>query len=274
MLCFPILIYSQVDSFLINGSIQGVSNGYIQIWQPKEDSSFYVSENIVTISNSIFTIKGHLEFPRSTLLVITDNENNVFETDWFFIDPGSQELSIPITDNDISVSSNDTNGYLTTGSITSNPTLTRENCSYIPHHFLLQRTGFQNIKDIVLAKIKDCQNNSSALAMDEKAKSRASNSVKENNIKEVKENESWIKQNTPNPFGETTTINYSIAKNHKNVELRVYNYVGQQVHQVRLRRLGKGTTQLNMNGFSKGLYQLVLVIDGKIVDSRKMVLTK
>ena len=85
---------------------------------------------------------------------------------------------------------------------------------------------------------------------------------------------SWIEQNMPNPFRETTFVNYSISEYEKNAELRVFNYVGQQVQQIPLNGFGKGTMQLNMGNFSKGFYQLVLTIDGKIVDSQKMVLIK
>jgi peroxiredoxin len=105
ILLISISTYSQSNSFSIYGNINGVKNGYAQIWQPKSDSTFYIDENKFIISNGKFKIEGHLAFPHKTALVIFDNDDNVFEADWFYIDRGNHELDISIINDQIKLTS-------------------------------------------------------------------------------------------------------------------------------------------------------------------------
>lgn len=97
--------HCQVDSLIITGHISGVDKGYVQIWVPKFDSTFYLTHNKVPIKQGEFVIRGYLKFPRLTALVVFNDENVLFETEWFFIDPGYQHLKIDKKDSLINFNS-------------------------------------------------------------------------------------------------------------------------------------------------------------------------
>lgn len=93
--------HCQVDSFVMVGHIKGVKKGNVQIWKPKSDSTFYLTHDQAPIINGKFTIKGFLKFPRQTALVVFDEGNVVLETQWFYIDPGNQQLQIDSSNNQV-----------------------------------------------------------------------------------------------------------------------------------------------------------------------------
>ena len=41
---------------------------------------------------------------------------------------------------------------------------------------------------------------------------------------------------------------------------------------IQLNNKGKGNININMNEFSSGVYQYSLLVDGKIIDTKKMIL--
>jgi len=88
-----------------------------------------------------------------------------------------------------------------------------------------------------------------------------------------------LKQNYPNPFNPITKINYTSAplSVNQSAEIVVYNSAGQQVwsspitHQV-----SRVTDSILFDGskFNSGIYYYSLVIDGKKMDTKSMVLIK
>ena len=82
-------------------------------------------------------------------------------------------------------------------------------------------------------------------------------------------------QNYPNPFNPVTSISYSLSKAAQ-VELNVYNLQGQLVQSLVNVRQDKGThqTEFNAGDLTSGMYIYNLKVDGKIVQSKKMMLVK
>ena len=82
-------------------------------------------------------------------------------------------------------------------------------------------------------------------------------------------------QNYPNPFNPVTTINYTLP-NAGQVELCVYNLQGQLVQSLVDAKQEKGIhqTEFNAGDLTSGLYIYNLKIDGKVVQSRKMMMLK
>ncbi|MDY0016248.1 MAG: T9SS type A sorting domain-containing protein [Candidatus Delongbacteria bacterium] len=82
-------------------------------------------------------------------------------------------------------------------------------------------------------------------------------------------------QNYPNPFNPVTTISYALPKAAL-VELNVYNLNGQLVQSLVNGKIGKGQhhAEFNADDLTSGLYIYNLKIDGKSVQSRKMMLIK
>ena len=84
----------------------------------------------------------------------------------------------------------------------------------------------------------------------------------------------FLKQNVPNPFTNSTTINYYLSVNNGNVYINFYNTTGILVKSVKLNGNGSGTIQLKTNELSSGTYQYALMIGNNIIDSKKMILAK
>jgi hypothetical protein len=83
-----------------------------------------------------------------------------------------------------------------------------------------------------------------------------------------------LQQNIPNPFSQSTSINYYLPAQINSAQINFYNQTGVLLKSVQLNNKGKGNININMNEFSSGVYQYSLLVDGKIVDTKKMILTK
>jgi hypothetical protein len=84
-----------------------------------------------------------------------------------------------------------------------------------------------------------------------------------------------LAQNYPNPFNPSTTIKYQIAREGR-VVLTVFNLLGQQVASLvdNVQRPGIYQATWNPVGSGTGVYFYQLSVDGKVVDTKKMMLLK
>jgi photosystem II stability/assembly factor-like uncharacterized protein len=89
-----------------------------------------------------------------------------------------------------------------------------------------------------------------------------------------------LHQNYPNPFNPVTNIMYSIMPNVKgqmtNVKLVIYNVQGQETEVLVDQRQSAGTYKVDFDatGLPSGVYFYSLYADGKIVDTKKMLMVK
>ena len=81
-----------------------------------------------------------------------------------------------------------------------------------------------------------------------------------------------LEQNTPNPVSNTTNVPYSIPKNAKNAQLIIRNNSGEMVRQLAL-PAGAGVASIDASVLSSGTYNYSLIVDGKIIRSRKMIVS-
>lgn len=95
----------------------------------------------------------------------------------------------------------------------------------------------------------------------------------ENNEVEVSNFE--LHQNYPNPFNPVTSISYALPSAAQ-VELSVYNLQGQLVQSLVNGKMGKGVHQAEFNGadLTSGMYIYNLKVEGKCVQSKKMMMLK
>lgn len=80
-------------------------------------------------------------------------------------------------------------------------------------------------------------------------------------------------QNVPNPFTEATVINYAVPSKAQTAVMQVFDMNGQLLKTVNVAN-GNGQLTINAGELGAGTYSYNLVVDGKVVDSKKMVLTK
>lgn len=84
-----------------------------------------------------------------------------------------------------------------------------------------------------------------------------------------------LEQNVPNPFAEQTTINYTLTEGIQKAQILFYNAEGRLVNTAELKAsAGQGRLDVFASDLTNGIYTYTLVVDGKIIDSKKMIKTK
>lgn len=81
-------------------------------------------------------------------------------------------------------------------------------------------------------------------------------------------------QNTPNPFSKTTEIGYFLPERIKNAFIYIYDMSGTQIAGYSLTDKGEGTLTIDANTLAAGMYLYSLIADDKVVDTKRMILTK
>jgi trimeric autotransporter adhesin len=82
-----------------------------------------------------------------------------------------------------------------------------------------------------------------------------------------------LEQNTPNPANGTTTIRYHIPETVTSVVLNITNVKGQLVKTMTLIS-GSGQVNLNTSMLAAGTYNYTLYVDGKQVDTKRLVIAR
>lgn len=80
-----------------------------------------------------------------------------------------------------------------------------------------------------------------------------------------------LEQNLPNPFAEQTAITYFLPDNTVRAQMLFYNAAGKLIQTVELTQKGKGILNVFASDLSNGIYTYSLVVDGKIIETKKMV---
>ncbi len=86
--------------------------------------------------------------------------------------------------------------------------------------------------------------------------------------------ETKLYQNNPNPFSMQTTIKFEIPQEINSAQLHICNMTGTLLRTIQLSQRGNGSKIINGNEFTAGMYLYSLVCDGKIVDTKQMLLTE
>jgi len=81
-------------------------------------------------------------------------------------------------------------------------------------------------------------------------------------------------QNNPNPFTSTTEIHMELPDATRQASIIVYNLEGKQLKEIQVNERGITTVNISGSEFSPGMYLYTLVADGRVVDTKRLVLTK
>lgn len=79
-----------------------------------------------------------------------------------------------------------------------------------------------------------------------------------------------LEQNTPNPFANSSSIRYNIPSTAKNALLLITDNLGKTVKQIPL-NAGAGFVNIDAAMLSSGSYNYSLFIDGKMIETKKMI---
>ena len=83
-----------------------------------------------------------------------------------------------------------------------------------------------------------------------------------------------LEQNTPNPFNSATIIHYYIPQNTGSAKIVITDMSGKTIKSISLNNRGSGEVTLNSGTLSAGSYNYTLWMDGKQIESKKMIIAK
>ncbi len=81
-------------------------------------------------------------------------------------------------------------------------------------------------------------------------------------------------QNIPNPFSQNTKINYYLPEGVQGAYIVFYDNYGNQMKQVQLSQTGNGTLNITPENLTSGIYSYSLVVNNKVIDTKRMLLQK
>jgi hypothetical protein len=127
-----------------------------------------------------------------------------------------------------------------------------------------QQETIEVLQDRITAIETDCCNK------EDKLKSGLINSSVELNLDVAS---AKLYQNNPNPFSTQTTVKFEIPETIRSAQLHICNMTGTLLKTITISQRGNGNEKINANEFVAGMYLYSLVCDGKIVDTKQMLLT-
>jgi hypothetical protein len=83
-----------------------------------------------------------------------------------------------------------------------------------------------------------------------------------------------LQQNIPNPFNNTTTINYTILQKFSSAQIVITDRLGRTLKSVKISGSGKGNLNIDASTLTSGAYQYSLYVNGKLIDTKQMVMAK
>jgi len=87
-------------------------------------------------------------------------------------------------------------------------------------------------------------------------------------------NNTVLFQNFPNPFGDGTTIKYFIPDNVENAQVVFFDEFGNKLNEYKVSDKGMGQLNISSTNLSTGTYSYSLIVNDKVVDTKKMMKVK
>lgn len=81
-------------------------------------------------------------------------------------------------------------------------------------------------------------------------------------------------QNQPNPFHQSTLIDYFLPENVQQASIQITALDGKILGQVNIDKTGKGQVDIQANTYPAGTYYYALIVDGVLIETKKMVLMR
>ena len=88
------------------------------------------------------------------------------------------------------------------------------------------------------------------------------------------ETDALLYQNNPNPFSESTTINYNLPDESNNGTIIIFDMQSRQIKEYNSLQKGNGSVMINGGELYAGMFLYSFIVDGKEIDTKRMILTK
>jgi hypothetical protein len=81
-------------------------------------------------------------------------------------------------------------------------------------------------------------------------------------------------QNNPNPANDETSIGYYLSDGTVSAQIVFFDMYGKEIKRVDLENRGNAKLDVNTKDLDAGIYSYSLIVDGKVMDTLKMMRTK
>ena len=82
-----------------------------------------------------------------------------------------------------------------------------------------------------------------------------------------------LQQNIPNPFTNTTSIGYSLPQKFTSAQIIITDKSGKTLKAINVSG-SKGNVKVDASTLASGAYQYSLMVDGRLIDTKQMILVK
>lgn len=140
--------------------------------------------------------------------------------------------------------------------------------------------NYEGLIPVLIEGVKDQQDQIQKLERQVAALTRVVNRLLERESEEngsgelLLQGQNRLEQNHPNPFTENTQVNYEISPDVREAYLQITNLEGKIIGRQTITQKGKGHVVIRANSYPAGTYFYSLVVDGEILSTKKMVLTR
>lgn len=133
--------------------------------------------------------------------------------------------------------------------------------------------NYMEMIPLLLQSVKELKSEIASLKKGESAASKAKGTTAITTVEEETEMLS-VSQNKPNPFTDKTTIELSIPESVSKASLFIYDMNGKQVDRIDISDRGATNVSITSAGLTEGMYLYSFIADGKVIDTKKMILVK
>jgi len=102
----------------------------------------------------------------------------------------------------------------------------------------------------------------------------AANSTTGSDALNIKLSDAALEQNIPNPLVTATAIRYKLQSGVKKAELVIKDMTGKTIQQITLGTNTSGVINIDASSIGSGVYTYSLVADGRVIESKRMVVAK
>lgn len=100
-----------------------------------------------------------------------------------------------------------------------------------------------------------------------------SNQTKVNDEQSAVISSASLQQNIPNPFTHSTTINYALPSKFATAQIVITDKSGKTLKAINISG-SKGNVKVDASTLASGAYQYSLIVDGKLIDTKQMMITR
>jgi hypothetical protein len=154
----------------------------------------------------------------------------------------------------------------------------------IPEAVIIDENGFYGVNyNMVIPVLMEAIKEQQTILNDQKSRIEALessiNSIQTSRVVEksfdvVRNEEFRLEQNVPNPFSQSTSIQYFVPVNAGKASVIICDLSGKMVKSIELKESGAGSVSVSTDDLQSGIFIYALVVNGKEIVSKRMVVTK